>query len=692
MAHDIIIHGDFVQFNGTARCAACQAKDLKCALQQSDEGCMACAGASRECIFSRYVVVSGPKANFDWSILLNRGRGPPAVPLMTPAPSEATAATSPFSRGFDRARQIQENTMGRAMAQHSPVLLKDRPNTTQRVLTRSLSPPETEESRSRTGVDPMNRNQLGEISSLAEQTAWGHKDRWLPTPQRSENMNGSLVRTWTSRFPSQQLGTMQQTAPMHKVAHPKFSYEKPERDAHAGLLPERNLNSMRNYHPVQPSRDGNFSGPSSANTTLVNTAKLDRDVCKTEIRNLSPRLPDYLLERLVQEQLRRFDSLSQLKFDHIQMRHQEKCPSGPHCLDDRSYSRWLETAHDIKSRSRSPVRFMEPSDTSDTRTNEAAQLRQPSPSDQGGHDAETAEYSIGPSAFPPGYPVPPNHNFPAAFECPLCFRVKKYHKPSEWVKHVHEDIQPFVCTFEHCSEPKSFKRKADWVRHENERHRQLEWWVCNLQDCSHKCFRKDNFVQHLVREHKLPEPRPRPFHASATPENQEKQPAANNAAEDPVWKLVETCFHETQKSPEEECCRFCGHVCTSWKKLTVHLAKHLEDIAIPIWKTVIQSDLAPKSTISPLRSQSTTREENIIHARDNQFVPVKENAMRSHDDRYVPKQENIVHPHEDRYVPMDITTDVSPRPGRIPLRCTYEGCTHTCKDHSEFKSVSRHAI
>ena len=114
-------------------------------------------------------------------------------------------------------------------------------------------------------------------------------------------------------------------------------------------------------------------------------------------------------------------------------------------------------------------------------------------------DDDADDVFVGSSSLPSGYPVPPEQSFPADFECPFCFRLKRFQKPSDWVKHIHEDIQPFVCTFKDCWEPRSFKRKADWVRHENERHRQLEWWTCNLRDCSHKCFRKDNFVQHLVR-------------------------------------------------------------------------------------------------------------------------------------------------------------------------------------------------
>jgi len=63
----------------------------------------------------------------------------------------------------------------------------------------------------------------------------------------------------------------------------------------------------------------------------------------------------------------------------------------------------------------------------------------------------------------------------------------------------------FTCIFEKCEEPKSFKRKAYWVLHENERHRHLEWWICSVDGCRDVCYRKGDFLQHLVREHKLPE-------------------------------------------------------------------------------------------------------------------------------------------------------------------------------------------
>ena len=72
---EVIIHGDFGRFLGAARCEACQARSLKCALQESDEGCMACAGAGRDCVFARTVTVTGPKAIFSWGSLTAKEQG-----------------------------------------------------------------------------------------------------------------------------------------------------------------------------------------------------------------------------------------------------------------------------------------------------------------------------------------------------------------------------------------------------------------------------------------------------------------------------------------------------------------------------------------------------------------------------------------------------------------------------------------
>ncbi|KAK4695483.1 hypothetical protein P7C71_g2275, partial [Lecanoromycetidae sp. Uapishka_2] len=316
---------------------------------------------------------------------------------------------------------------------------------------------------------------------------------------------------------------------------------------------------------------------------------------KSNIRQLNPRLPPFMFDRIAQEQLRRFKKLLDFKIKHVQAVKMGKCASGKHCTELGGEPTYLPS----KSSSREPE--MSHAGFS------VAGLGQ---SDE---DVNAlAEGIVTPAQFPPGVPMPPVKRLPAEFECSLCFKVKKFHKPSDWSKHVHEDVQPFTCTFATCAEPKSFKRKADWVRHENERHRQLEWWMCNMNDCSHKCYRKDNFVQHLVREHKLPEPKVKTTKvgkpavrgpsAQKARTKQEHGDDSNDEV-DQVWKLVEECRHETPKNPKDEACKFCGNVCNSWKKLTVHLAKHMEQISMPVLGVVKQREVTPETIISPIEQR-----------------------------------------------------------------------------------------
>ncbi|KAI4113786.1 MAG: hypothetical protein LQ345_005314, partial [Seirophora villosa] len=318
---------------------------------------------------------------------------------------------------------------------------------------------------------------------------------------------------------------------------------------------------------------------------------------RSNLRQLNPRLPHFLVERIAQEQLRRYKKLIEFKVKHAQALATGKCASGKHCLELGGEATYLPS----KSSSR-----------------EAADLPQTGFAiagiGQSDDDANAlAEGVVTPAQFPPGVPMPPAKRLPAEFECSLCFKVKKFQKPSDWSKHVHEDVQPFTCTFQSCAEPKSFKRKADWVRHENERHRQLEWWMCNMRDCNHRCYRKDNFVQHLVREHKLPEPKVK---TSKTGKPAVRGPSSQKARAkgelddsadelDQVWRLVDECRHETPKDPKDESCKFCGNVCNSWKKLTVHLAKHMEQISMPVLSIAKAKAVTPETIISPIEQRAS---------------------------------------------------------------------------------------
>ncbi|KAL2352194.1 hypothetical protein BJ546DRAFT_850293 [Cryomyces antarcticus] len=327
---------------------------------------------------------------------------------------------------------------------------------------------------------------------------------------------------------------------------------------------------------------------------------------RAHVQGLNPRLKPYMIARVTQEQQKRYNRLMELKVEHHYKVHSRRCPSDLYCTSQGGSCRQLQPRvgnNDSLSRG---VGY---------------QVNSTGVSDD---DCEIpGDGTIVAANFPQGVPLPPVETLPAEFECPLCFKVKKFFKPSDWTKHVHEDIQPFTCTFPNCSEPKSFKRKADWVRHENERHRQLEKWTCNKGDCAHTCFRKDNFVQHLVREHKLPEPKVR---TSRTASSRDQRASSTGDPED-IWVLVEACRHESSKQTEPVTCVFCGGTLGNLKKLTAHLAKHMEQISMPVLNLIEQNNPSsgavsgsasleqhrPHPTISPSQCSNTSRSANMLH-------------------------------------------------------------------------------
>lgn len=320
---------------------------------------------------------------------------------------------------------------------------------------------------------------------------------------------------------------------------------------------------------------------------------------KTHARQLNPRLTDYMVERITQEQMRRYKRLLEFKVKHLNAVKNRSCASGKFCPELGGESQQLPPRAGNKDTDAPFIGF---------------QVTAPGSSDDDGEPPP--EGTVVSAQFPSGVPLPPVKRLPAEFECPLCFKVKKFYKPSDWTKHVHEDVQPFTCTFPNCGEPKSFKRKADWVRHENERHRQLEHWTCQIADCNHTCYRKDNFVQHLVREHKIAEPRQRTVKgankdASSNMETGMCQRLSTWSAADriidDIWSLVARCRRDTTKLPKDEPCRFCGNICATWKKLTVHLAKHMEQISMPILPLVEQKQMNADTIISPVVEMPETR-------------------------------------------------------------------------------------
>lgn len=322
------------------------------------------------------------------------------------------------------------------------------------------------------------------------------------------------------------------------------------------------------------------------------------DGFKFQVQELNPRLNHYLSERLTQEQLKRYKRLVEAKVKHSQNVAAHGCSSKTFCFALGGESKALPPRVGAKDPEATLVGF---------------QIMLPGMTEE--ELERTTDGQVVAAQFPSGVPLPPVKRLPAEFECPLCFKVKRFYKPSDWTKHVHEDVQPFTCTFANCAEPKSFKRKADWVRHENERHRQLECWTCDIGECSHTCYRKDNFVQHLVREHKVPEPKVRTGRSGGprsplTPrEPLQVWPglslSGGEPTEEDVWALVERCRRDASKHPRDEPCKFCGNICNTWKKLTVHLAKHMEQISMPVLALIDQKRLFPDAvTYQPIPQQT----------------------------------------------------------------------------------------
>lgn len=312
---------------------------------------------------------------------------------------------------------------------------------------------------------------------------------------------------------------------------------------------------------------------------------------KAQIMQLNPLLEPALIHRFANEQLRRYENLVKLQQKHVQALANRSCRSGKFCFALGGDATLLQLR-------KQPAK----SDAGNTQFRVTG-------FNQGRDQPYTmVEGAIAAAQFPPGVPLPPVSRLPAQFECPICFEVKKFQKPSDWSKHVHEDVQPFTCTFPQCNEPKSFKRKADWVRHENERHRQLEWWTCTYTDCNHTCYRKDNFVQHLVREHKMPEPKMKKGKASASETHSDTQRERDIER---LWEMVEQCRQETRQRSEQERCRFCGNICGNWKKLTVHLGKHLEQLAMPVLELSKQSVASSSTALHPSTTTTTTSSANV---------------------------------------------------------------------------------
>lgn len=65
------------------------------------------------------------------------------------------------------------------------------------------------------------------------------------------------------------------------------------------------------------------------------------------------------------------------------------------------------------------------------------------------------------------------------FTCPYCYVLcpAKQGRGRAWKQHVLHDLQPYVCTYEHCSKANElFRSRSLWMRHKDSAHRR--YWRC----------------------------------------------------------------------------------------------------------------------------------------------------------------------------------------------------------------------
>lgn len=194
------------------------------------------------------------------------------------------------------------------------------------------------------------------------------------------------------------------------------------------------------------------AGASAGASNIIDDLTPNLAGFREQVLKMNPRLTEqntYLVDRIAHQQVVRYKDLLNKRIKHIQQSNAGTCPSGHMCIASGASAMPFDVRSESRGRNPSAVTCEEGSDG----------------------DGMPMEGAITAESFPVDIPMPPATSLPAVFECQLCYSTKKFTKPSDWTKHVHEDVQPFTCTWDRCREPKIFKRKADWVRHENEGHR-----------------------------------------------------------------------------------------------------------------------------------------------------------------------------------------------------------------------------
>lgn len=95
--------------------------------------------------------------------------------------------------------------------------------------------------------------------------------------------------------------------------------------------------------------------------------------------------------------------------------------------------------------------------------------------DDNASDTGISQTSYAPTLLSGGnvtFPPPPKSSLGGEpFECPYCFYLITLHGPRSWVKHVFQDLQPYICIAPTCPTPdKTYSTRHEWLHHSNMAH------------------------------------------------------------------------------------------------------------------------------------------------------------------------------------------------------------------------------
>ncbi|RHZ70165.1 hypothetical protein CDV55_103264 [Aspergillus turcosus] len=263
------------------------------------------------------------------------------------------------------------------------------------------------------------------------------------------------------------------------------------------------------------------------------------DMFREEIIRLNPRIQPFLADRFADAQVRRYRRLAERRVIHTYQASHRACA---YCTAQEDRAIGIEFATES----------------------------QPS----------LPTVTVIPGIFPSWAPLPPVKGFPGYLECPICFDTGVFSHVSAWVNHICEDVAPYMCLFPECKSSGSFKTRKDLTRHEKQVHGRPVLWHCPLPACTYTTSQENAMIGHLQWTHHIPGgPSANIFTRQLKPET---------SADVEFHRVLELCQLECVGTALDEPCRFCGNIYSTRQALQLHLAEHMEQIAMPVLKLLNQ--------------------------------------------------------------------------------------------------------